>query len=101
MKKFLSLIMAVLLVLSALPVSAEPMEEELTEEERIEEELAEEPARLAKLCFREGKRVFSAERLLNPEFSPEETDYTLVMKDYEGPSDLFAFATLAEATALS
>ena len=96
MKRFLSLIMAVLLVLGALPASAEPMEEELTEEELIEEELAEEPARLAKLCFREERKATSAERPLDPEFSPEETDYTLVMKDYEGPSDLFAFATLAE-----
>ena len=96
MKRFLSLIMAVLLVLSALPASAEPMEEKLFEEELIEEELAEEPARLAKLCFREERKATSAERPLNPEFSPEETDYTLIMKDYEGPSDLFAFATLAE-----
>ena len=96
MKRFLSLIMAVLLVLGALPASAEPMDVELSEEELIEEELAEESARLAKLCFREGKKVFSAERQLDPEFSPEETDYTLVMKDYEGPSNLFAFATLAE-----
>ena len=96
MKRLLSLIMAVLLVLGALPASAEPMEKELTEEELIEEELAEEPARLAKLCFREGRKATSAERLLDPEFSPEETDYTLIMKDHEGPSDLFAFATLAE-----
>ena len=96
MKRFLSLIMAVLLVLGALPASAEPMDEELSEEELIEEKLAEEPARLAKLCFREERKATSAERPLDPEFSPEETDYTLVMKDYEGPSDLFAFATLAE-----
>lgn len=96
MKRFLSLIMAVLLVLGALPASAEPMEEELTEEKLIEEELAEEPARLAKLCFREERKATSAERPLDPEFSPEETDYTLVMKDYEGPTNLFVFATLAE-----
>ena len=96
MKRFLSLIMAVLLVLSALPASAEPMEEELPEKELIEEELAEEPARLAELCFREKKRVSSDERPLDPEFSPEKTDYTLIMKDHEGPSDLFVFATLAE-----
>lgn len=101
MKRLLSLIMAVLLVLSALPVWAEPMEKELpeeklAEEQLVEEELTEEPARLAELCFREKKRVSSDERPLDPEFSPEKTDYTLVMKDYEGPSDLFAFATLAE-----
>ena len=71
MKRFLSLIMAVLLVLGALPASAEPMEEELPEEELVEEELAEEelaeePARLAKLCFREERKATSAERPLDP-----------------------------------
>ena len=77
--------MALLLVFSALPVSAEPVEA-----------LAEEPARLANLQFREKKTSSSAERPLEPEFSPEETDYTLTLKDYEGPNNLFAFAELAE-----
>lgn len=89
MKRILSFIMALLLIFGALPVSAKPVE-------AVEEALAEEPLRLVKLCFREKKTASSAERLLDPEFSPEETDYTLTMQDYEGTNDLFLFAELAE-----
>ena len=85
MKRILSFMMALLLVFGALPVSAEPVEA-----------LAEEPPRLESLCFREKKTTSSAERPLEPEFSPEESEYTLTVKDYEGPNNLFAFAELAE-----
>ena len=85
MKRILSFMMALLLVFSALPVSAEPVEE-----------LAEGPLQLASLQFRGSRSSTSAEKPLEPEFSPEETDYTLTVKDYEGPGNLFVFAEKAE-----
>ena len=95
MKRVLSLILAALLAFGALPVSAEPQVLETVGTEAVEA-LTEESPRLAKLCFREKKTASSAERLLDPEFSPEETDYTLTVKDYEASSSLFLFAGLAE-----
>lgn len=117
MKKWISLLLSLLLVLGVLPASAfaagpesgdtlpetniesvdaEPHNEDILAQTLDETPLPEE-YQLSSLIFRSGNNVTKSEYLLEPAFSPEHREYTLIIQDFRNSmSTLSVWATLKE-----